>query len=83
MDYVKDYVGFKHTLLVKLVRIFKAIKKGTLQIAESQNPDFCQNAIKQILRLYIVPGINYEQTNPALGNETFSLLELYPYQFRY
>ena len=30
--YVKDYVGFKHSLMVKLCRIFKAIKKGTLKI---------------------------------------------------
>ena len=32
--YVKDYVGFKHTLMVKLCRIFKAIKKGTLKIKD-------------------------------------------------
>ncbi len=54
--------------MVKLCRIFKALKKGTLKLKDGENVETCDTAIKKILKTCIVPGINYEQTNPAIGN---------------
>lgn len=74
LEYVKDYVGFRHSLMVKLCRIFKSIQKNVPIINKESQKEICSDSIKFIIKNYIVPGIGYELYNPSLGNEVFSLL---------
>jgi hypothetical protein len=57
LTYVRDYIGFKHSLFVKLCRIFKAIKNGKLETNGTSN---FKQEIRFIIKNYIVPGIGYE-----------------------
>ena len=93
---VNQYIGFKSKLFIKLCRLFRSIVKNPNLYSEANgnsmseeslanfaDHEIVKHKIMEFTKEYIVPGISYQNENPALSNEAFQLLETFDYRFRY